>query len=369
MGIEEEADRTLFIRNLDQRVSEEILFELFLQAGPLCKTKIPRDGDGKQKTFGFAVYRHEVSVPYAMQLLHGTTLFGKTIGVQFRSGSSHSNSPAKSQNTSPGTTPNPHGLITPVQLNSPPYTPPPQMQRSYASPDSLQKQVMMNNMMWQLHMQQIQLNGGLAGPPQRNQPSGGAPGGLGGSRQPDNSAHWQRSSQYGGGNDNSSHHGRSQRYTDEPTSSRHQQISHGRDNYRSNDRRTGRHHDNDGGGSRPYDTNWGGNRGYQDVGPEEEPQQQQQQRDAMHCQAELRLASPGRLKAARRRYKTFMIDEILSRETCDYFEKLSLYSVCPSLVVRPKPLHSCPVMPLSQQGPLKLRGACQDIRGLGGKGG
>ncbi|KAK5868395.1 hypothetical protein PBY51_009418 [Eleginops maclovinus] len=61
----------------------------------------------------------------------------------------------------------------------------------------------------------------------------------------------------------------------------------------------------------------------------------------MHCQAELRLSSPGQLKAARRRYKTFMIDEILSKETCDYFEKLSLYSVCPSLIVRPKPLHSC----------------------------
>ncbi|XP_030621065.1 homeobox protein BarH-like 2 [Chanos chanos] len=61
----------------------------------------------------------------------------------------------------------------------------------------------------------------------------------------------------------------------------------------------------------------------------------------MHCQAELRLTNPGQLKAARRRYKTFMIDEILSKETCDYFEKLSLYSVCPSLIVRPKPLHSC----------------------------
>ncbi|XP_037333530.2 homeobox protein BarH-like 2 [Pungitius pungitius] len=68
----------------------------------------------------------------------------------------------------------------------------------------------------------------------------------------------------------------------------------------------------------------------------------------MHCQAELRLSSHGQLKAARRRYKTFMIDEILSKETCDYFEKLSLYSVCPSLVVRPKPLHSC-------SGPSSLR--------------
>lgn len=31
MGIEEETDRTLFIRNLDPRVTEEVLFELFLQ--------------------------------------------------------------------------------------------------------------------------------------------------------------------------------------------------------------------------------------------------------------------------------------------------------------------------------------------------
>ncbi|NWS27643.1 BARX2 protein, partial [Polioptila caerulea] len=62
--------------------------------------------------------------------------------------------------------------------------------------------------------------------------------------------------------------------------------------------------------------------------------------------------SPGRPKAGRRRYKTFMIDEILSKETCDYFEKLSLYSVCPSLLVRPKPLHSCAGSPSLRAYPL-----------------
>ncbi|XP_077105511.1 homeobox protein BarH-like 2 [Ranitomeya variabilis] len=61
----------------------------------------------------------------------------------------------------------------------------------------------------------------------------------------------------------------------------------------------------------------------------------------MHCQAELR-PPPAHSRAARRRYKSFMIDEILSKETCDYFQKLSLYSVCPSLLVRPKAVHSCP---------------------------
>uniref|UniRef100_A0A8B9M0C4 BARX homeobox 2 n=1 Tax=Accipiter nisus TaxID=211598 RepID=A0A8B9M0C4_9AVES len=76
----------------------------------------------------------------------------------------------------------------------------------------------------------------------------------------------------------------------------------------------------------------------------------------MHCQpqaqAQPRLASAGRPKAGRRRYKTFMIDEILSKETCDYFEKLSLYSVCPSLLVRPKPLHSCAGSPSLRAYPL-----------------
>ncbi|XP_009904779.2 homeobox protein BarH-like 2 [Dryobates pubescens] len=66
----------------------------------------------------------------------------------------------------------------------------------------------------------------------------------------------------------------------------------------------------------------------------------------MHCQAQARA------KASRRRYKTFMIDEILSKETCDYFEKLSLYSVCPSLLVRPKPLHSCAGSPSLRTYPL-----------------
>lgn len=36
MGIEEEADRTLFVRNLDSRVTEELLFELFVQVTLFC---------------------------------------------------------------------------------------------------------------------------------------------------------------------------------------------------------------------------------------------------------------------------------------------------------------------------------------------
>ncbi|XP_040903229.1 RNA-binding protein 7 [Toxotes jaculatrix] len=254
MGIEDETDRTLFIRNLDPRVTEELLFELFLQAGPLIKTKIPKDSDGKQKTFGFAVYKHEESVPYAMQLLNGTSLFGRSIHVQFRSGSSHSSSPGNSQNSSPTNTPNPHGQRTPIQFSSPPYTPPSQMQRPFTSPDSLQKHVMMNNMMWQLHMQQLeQLNGGFSKPPQRQPPAGGN---SGGSRQHDNSPYWPHPSHMKGGS-------RSQRYADESGPGHHQQHSHGRDNYHhQSDRSANRHHDSRG-GNRHYDDR-SSNRGYQD---------------------------------------------------------------------------------------------------------
>lgn len=250
MGIEEEADRTLFIRNLDTKVSEELLFELFVQAGPLIKTKIPKDPDGKQKTFGFAVYKHEVSVPYAMQLLDGTSLFGRTIHVQFRSGSSHGSSPGNSQNTSPANNPNPHGQRTPNHFNSPPYTPPIQMQRSFSSPDNLQKHVM-NNMMW-LQMQQLeQLNDSFS---KRQLPAGGNSGG-GGSRQHDN-AHYRHSPHVNS-------RGRNPRYAEEATPSRYPQRGHGRDGHHyPNDRSGNRHHDNRG-GNRHHDDK-GTNRGYQD---------------------------------------------------------------------------------------------------------
>ncbi|XP_054651063.1 RNA-binding protein 7 isoform X2 [Dunckerocampus dactyliophorus] len=209
MGIEEEADRTLFIRNLDARVTEELLFELFLQAGPLIKTKIPKDVDGKQKTFGFAVYKHEVSVPYAMQLLNGTSLFGRSIHVQFRSGSSHSNSTG---NLSPTSTPDPHGL-------------------------SLQKHAMMNNMMCQ------QLDDDFS--KQRHPPAGG----RGNFRQYDSAPYRPYSSQADSCR-------RNQRYPDD--TGHHQQH---RNNYNQeqNTWRGGNRH----GGSRHHDDR-GGNRGYQD---------------------------------------------------------------------------------------------------------
>ncbi|NXH14672.1 RBM7 protein, partial [Bucco capensis] len=84
-----EADRTLFVGNLDPKVTEEIIFELFHQAGPVIKVKIPKDRDGRPKQFAFVNFKHEESVPYGLSLLNGIKLFGRPIKIQFRSGSSH----------------------------------------------------------------------------------------------------------------------------------------------------------------------------------------------------------------------------------------------------------------------------------------
>lgn len=248
MGIEPEVDRTLYIRNLDPRVTEELLFELFLQAGPLIKIIIPKStNDAQRKSFAFALYKHEVSVPYAMQLLNGTTLFGRKISVQFRSGSKHGtgNSPANPQDSVYANTPNPHGQRTPVQLNSPPYTPP-QLQRSFSTPENLQKHVTMNNMMLQLHMQQLEQLNAFCKPLQR-QPGPGGNGG--GSWQHDNS-HRHHPSQMNSG-------GRNQRYADEPGSGRHWDSYH-----HQNDRSGSRHYDNR--GSNRHHDDRGSNRNYQD---------------------------------------------------------------------------------------------------------
>ncbi|XP_075765921.1 RNA-binding protein 7 isoform X2 [Pelodiscus sinensis] len=155
-----EANRTLFVGNLDSRVTEELIFELFHQAGPVIKVKIPKDRDGKPKQFAFVNFKHEESVPYGMNLLNGIKLFGRPIKIQFRSGSSHaaqdgnsSYSQHGSANASPSSTPqstpnsNRYDRSTDNMLATG-FTSSQMMQRSFSSPDNLQRQAM-NSGTWQ----------------------------------------------------------------------------------------------------------------------------------------------------------------------------------------------------------------------------
>ncbi|KAJ8266979.1 hypothetical protein GJAV_G00136840 [Gymnothorax javanicus] len=90
LAMHSEVDKTVFVGNLHSSVKEEILFELFLQAGPLKKVTIARDREGRQKSYGFACYKHQEAVPYAIALLNGIRLYDRPIRLQYCSGSSHS---------------------------------------------------------------------------------------------------------------------------------------------------------------------------------------------------------------------------------------------------------------------------------------
>ncbi|XP_059049573.1 RNA-binding protein 7 [Achroia grisella] len=80
----DEDRKTLWCGNLPEQSTEELLYELFLQAGPLESVRIGKDKDGRQKNFAFITYCHEVSVPYALKLFQGTALFHKKLTLQFR---------------------------------------------------------------------------------------------------------------------------------------------------------------------------------------------------------------------------------------------------------------------------------------------
>ncbi|XP_022368762.1 RNA-binding protein 7 isoform X1 [Enhydra lutris kenyoni] len=166
-----EADRTLFVGNLETKVTEELLFELFHQAGPVVKVKIPKDKDGKPKQFAFVNFKHEVSVPYAMNLLNGIKLFGRPIKIQFRSGSSHASQDVSVSypqhhvgNSSPTST-SPSRYERSVDSMSPSVQ---IIQRSFSSPENFQRQAVMNSVLRQMSY------GGKFGSPHLD-PSGFSP--------------------------------------------------------------------------------------------------------------------------------------------------------------------------------------------------
>lgn len=76
-----EDERTLWCGNLSENVTEEMLYELFLQAGPLENVKIPRDANGRQRSYAFITYTHACSVEYAIGIFQGTSLLQRHLSL------------------------------------------------------------------------------------------------------------------------------------------------------------------------------------------------------------------------------------------------------------------------------------------------
>jgi len=93
--------RTLWCGSLSDQVDEEILFELFLNAGPLENVTIPRDKESnKHKNYAFILFQHVESTKFAFDLLNGTQLYGVPIKLTNRAlglGIDHGSIKAKHQ--------------------------------------------------------------------------------------------------------------------------------------------------------------------------------------------------------------------------------------------------------------------------------
>uniref|UniRef100_A0A0D6QZQ8 Splicing factor 3B subunit 4 n=1 Tax=Araucaria cunninghamii TaxID=56994 RepID=A0A0D6QZQ8_ARACU len=79
---ERNQDATAYVGNLDAQVTEELLWELFVQAGPVVNVYVPKDRvTGLHQGYGFVEFRSEEDADYAIKILNMIKLYGKPIRV------------------------------------------------------------------------------------------------------------------------------------------------------------------------------------------------------------------------------------------------------------------------------------------------
>eukprot|EP01035_Chromulina_nebulosa_P017669 gene17669-23258_t len=73
-------DASIYVGNLDEKVTEETLWELMLQCGPVVNVHMPKDKvTGKHMFYGFVEFRTEDDAEYALKIMNMVKLYGKTI--------------------------------------------------------------------------------------------------------------------------------------------------------------------------------------------------------------------------------------------------------------------------------------------------
>eukprot|EP00775_Hariotina_reticulata_P013299 gene13299-13428_t len=75
-------DATVYVGNLDPQVTEELVWELFTQAGPVVNVYLPKDRvTNNHQGYGFVEYRAEEDADYAIKVLNMVKLHGKAIRI------------------------------------------------------------------------------------------------------------------------------------------------------------------------------------------------------------------------------------------------------------------------------------------------
>lgn len=80
LNIDRNQDATIYVGNLDGQVTEELLWELFLQVGPVVNCYVPKDRVTQSHSgYGFVEFKSEEDADYACKVLSQVKLFGKPI--------------------------------------------------------------------------------------------------------------------------------------------------------------------------------------------------------------------------------------------------------------------------------------------------
>lgn len=73
-GTSEETFRNLYVKNLDENISEDILREKFSEHGKVCRISIMKDKEGKSRGFGFVEFSTHEEATKALECLNGVLL-------------------------------------------------------------------------------------------------------------------------------------------------------------------------------------------------------------------------------------------------------------------------------------------------------
>ncbi|EHY56703.1 Spliceosome-associated protein 49 [Exophiala dermatitidis] len=79
---EQDKDSTIYIGNLDERVTDALVWELFLQAGRIVNVHLPKDRVTQtHQGYGFVEFTSEEDAEYAARIMNQVRLYGKPIRV------------------------------------------------------------------------------------------------------------------------------------------------------------------------------------------------------------------------------------------------------------------------------------------------
>lgn len=75
-------DATIYVGGLDEKVTESLLWELFVQAGPVVNVHMPKDRiTNNHQGYGFVEFVCELDADYAIKIMNMIKLYGKPIRV------------------------------------------------------------------------------------------------------------------------------------------------------------------------------------------------------------------------------------------------------------------------------------------------